>query len=321
VTPPAGSPRERTLAYLAWVTICIVWGTTYLAIRVALDTVPVALLGGLRWTAAGAILIAVLVARGEPLPPLRHWGAIGLAGFLMVVVSNGGVVWAEQYVPSGLTAVILAVLPFWTVLVDALLPRGERLSGRGLTGLSIGFAGIVVLVWSDITLGGQEGSSFLSGVVVLQLACLGWAVGTAYTRGGAAFASPFGASAVQMLLSGLMMTAIGTAMGEWSRLAFSARSAGALIYLTLFGSIVGYSAYVYAIKHLPLSLVSLYAYINPLIAVVLGALLLGEPFSIRTVVAAALVFAGVAVVRTSAGWGTHAPARRTAAGVPSAGRR
>jgi drug/metabolite transporter (DMT)-like permease len=292
------SSRDRTLAYAAWVTICVVWGTTYLAIRVALESVPVALVGGLRWTAAGVILIAALRFLREPLPHPRTWGSISVAGFLMIVLGNGGVVWAEQYVASGLTAVVIAVVPFWTVVVEAMLPRGERLTTRTMVGLIVGFAGIIVLVWPELRIDGQNGRLFLAGLVSLQIACLGWALGTAFARRSVTVASPVAASAVQMLLSGLLMTAIGTAMGEWSRLTFTARSAAGLIYLVLIGSVVAYSAYVYALKHLPLSLVSQYAYVNPLIAVALGSLLLGEPFSMRTVVAAALVLAGIAIVRS-----------------------
>jgi drug/metabolite transporter (DMT)-like permease len=297
---PALTSRERRLAYIAWVVVCVVWGTTYLGIRVALETVPVALLAGLRWATAGVILAALLPLFGEKLPPLRTWGSIAVAGFLMAVVGNGGVVWAEQYVASGLAAVVVAMVPFWTVMVEALLPRGERLTPRTLIGLAIGFLGIVVLVWPELTIGGADGRQFVLGVVALQIACLGWAVGTSYTKRHSLKASPLGASAMQMILSGAMLLAIATATGEWSRLSFTPRTAGAMVYLVLVGSIVGYSAYVYALKHLAVSTVSLYAYVNPIIAVILGTLILAEPFSPRIVVAAALVFAGIGVVRAGA---------------------
>jgi drug/metabolite transporter (DMT)-like permease len=294
---PVVSARERKLAYLAWITICIVWGTTYLAIRVALESVPVALLAGLRWLAAGALMWAALPLFGLRLPPPRTWGSIALAGFLMAVIGNGGVVWAEQYVASGLAAVLVAMVPFWTVVVEALIPRGERLTMRTLVGLTVGFLGIVVLVWPELTVGGQDGRMFVLGVVALQIACLGWALGTSYTKRHTLSVEPLSAAAMQMLLSGIMLLAIGTATGEWSRLTFTTRTAGAMIYLVLAGSLVGYTAYVYALKYLSVSTVSLYAYINPLIAVVLGTLLLSEPFSIRILFASALVFAGIAVVR------------------------
>ena len=313
MTPALPAARERKLAYAAWITICVVWGTTYLAIRVALESVPVALLAGIRWTAAGLVLAALLPLFGERLPPSRTWGRIAVAGFLMAVIGNGGVVWAQQYVASGLAAVIVAMVPFWAVLVEAALPGGERFTRRTLGGLVLGFLGILVLVWPEVTLGGQKGRLFLAGVVALQLACLGWALGTSFTKRNALQATPLAAAAMQMLLSGAMLLAIGTAAGEWSRLAFTTRTAGAMAYLVVAGSLVGYSSYVYALKHLPIATVSLYAYVNPIIAVVLGAVLLSEPFSFRIVLAAALVLAGIAIVRRASAAAASVPARRQAA--------
>lgn len=310
------SRRERRLAYVAWVVVCVVWGTTYLAIRVALESVPVALLAGLRWATAGALLAAMLPFFGERLPHPRTWKSIAIAGFLMAVIGNGGVVWAQQYVASGLAAVIVAMVPFWTVLVESLLPRGERLTSRILLGLGLGFLGIVVLIWPELTIGGQSGRLFVAGVISLQIACLGWALGTSYIKRNAMSVSPLSAAAMQMLLSGIMLIAIATATGEWSRLVFTTRTAGAMIYLVLIGSIVGYTAFVHALKHLPISTVSLYAYVNPLIAVILGTLLLSEPFSLRIVIASALVFAGIAVVRSKpqpAGVVVSAPAAKRVA--------
>jgi drug/metabolite transporter (DMT)-like permease len=299
MTPLSSPSRERRLAFIAWIVVCVVWGTTYLGIRVALESIPVALLAGLRWAAAGALLTAALPFLGSSLPPLRTWGSIAVAGFLMAVIGNGGVVWAEQYVASGLAAVMVAMVPFWVVLVEALLPRGERLTARMLVGLAVGFVGIVVLVWPELFAGGAAGQQFVLGVIALQIACLGWAMGTAYSKRTAATADPLSAAALQMLLGGFMLLAIATVNGEWSQLAFTTRSTVAMIYLVLVGSIVGYSCYVYALKYLAVSTVSLYAYVNPIIAVVLGTLLLAEPFSARIVVASVLVVGGIAIVRST----------------------
>jgi drug/metabolite transporter (DMT)-like permease len=289
--------REQKLAWAAWVTICLVWGTTYLAIRVALETIPVLLVAGLRWMAAGLVLGAFSVVTGRRLPGPRMWGSLALLGFLMNVIGNGFVVWAEQFVASGLTAVVIASVPFWSVGVESSLKGGERLQWPALAGLAIGFAGIVVLVWPEITMGGREGRAVIGGVIALQLACLGWALGTSYTKRHPSSADPVAASTVQMLFSGAMLLAVATASDDWSRVYFTPRTLGAMIYLTVAGSIVAYTAYVYAVKHLPISTVSLYAYINPLIAVALGSLLLGEHFSVRIIIAAGLVLAGIAVVR------------------------
>jgi drug/metabolite transporter (DMT)-like permease len=309
---PRGS-RERRLALIAWIVVCLVWGTTYLAIRISLESMPVALLAGLRWAAAGVIMTAMLPFVGEKVPPVRTWRSIAFAGFLMAVIGNGGVVWAEQYVASGLAAVVVAMVPFWVVMIEAVLPRGERLTRQTLAGLAVGFVGIVVLVWPQLSGGGREGQQFLLGVISLLVACLGWAMGTAYTKRMSTHANPLSAAALQMLFSGAMLIAIGTVAGEWSRLAFTARTISAMVYLVLVGSIVGYSCYVYALKYLPVSTVSLYAYVNPVIAVVLGTLLLSEPFSLRIVFASALVFAGIAIVRASPRAAAAASAEKKAA--------
>jgi drug/metabolite transporter (DMT)-like permease len=290
--------QSHVLAYAAWIVVCIVWGTTYLAIRIALESVPVALVGGLRFTAAGLILITTLRVTGQPLPARPSWSAIALSGFLLLVIGNGAVVWAEQYVASGLTAVIVAMVPFWNVVVEGVRPGGERPTTRTFAGLAVGFAGIVVLVWPELFTGTGD-RRFIAGVIALQLACAGWALGTSVTKRNTVSSSPAATSAVQMLTAGLMFLAIATLTGEWKELAFSLRSASAILYLVIFGSIVAFSAYVYALKHLPIATVSLYSYVNPLIAVVLGTVLLSEPFSGRTLVASALVFAGIAVVRSA----------------------
>jgi drug/metabolite transporter (DMT)-like permease len=288
---------SERLAWVAWITICVVWGTTYLAIRVALETVPVILVAGLRWMAAGVLLGLVAAATGRRLPGPRMWASLALLGFLMNVVGNGLVVWAEQFVASGLTAVLIASVPFWSVGVESCLPSGERVRWPTLAGLTLGFGGIVVLVWPQLSSGGAAGRQFVAGVIGIQLACLGWALGTSYSKRHPSSSDPLAASTVQMLFSGTMLLGLATANGEWAALHFTARSLGAMIYLTIAGSTIAYTAYVYAIQHLPISTVSLYAYVNPLIAVGLGSLLLGEPFSMRILVAGGLVLAGTAVVR------------------------
>jgi drug/metabolite transporter (DMT)-like permease len=306
------STRESRLAYVAWITICLVWGTTFLAIRVALESLPVALLAGFRWMAAGLVLTLLLpFFRGEVLPPLRSWPAIAFVGFLMSVLGNGLVVWAEQYVASGLTAVVVGMVPFWSVAVEALSPGGERFTRRTFAGLVAGLAGIVVLVWPELTVGGQTGRMFVAGILALQIASLGWAIGTSYTKR-RSLGTPLASSALQMLFSGTMLIALGTMFGEWGHVAFTARTLTAMIYLSLVGSVVGYTAYLYALKHLPISTVSLYAYVNPIIAMVLGTLLLSEPFSMRIVVAAAFVLIGIAIVRRAPAEGEITPIVRKA---------
>lgn len=294
----AGQARDhQKAAYLAWLAVCLIWGTTYLAIRVALETIPPALVGGLRYTAAGAVLAVLLRARGERMPGVAHWRGLALLGFLMIALGNGGVIWAEQWVPSGIAAVVVAASPFWMTGLEATLPGGERITAQWIAGLLLGFAGILMLVWPELTAGGELGRQFGFGVVALQVACIGWALGSSYSRRHARGENVLGASALQMIFGGAIMLVAATLRREWHDVSFTWRTGAAELYLIVFGSLVGYSAYVYALKHLPVSTVSLYAYVNPVIAVILGTLLLGEPFGWRVLIASAVVFAGVAVVR------------------------
>jgi drug/metabolite transporter (DMT)-like permease len=285
-----------SLAYVAFITVCIIWGTTYLAIHVALETVPVLLVAGLRWMAAGVIMSGLMLATGRGLPKPRLWGPLALLGFLMNIVGNGFVVYAQQYVASGLTAVLIATTPFWSALLERLLPDGERFTKRSLTGLGLGFSGIIVLVWPEMTHGGASGRSFIIGVIAIQLACIGWVIGTSYAKRHELGDNPFRSTALQMVFSGIMLLVAATGHGDWAQLSFTARTIAAMAYLSIAGSLIAYSAYIYAIQHLPLQLVSLYAYINPMIAVALGTLLLSEPLSARIAVAATLVFAGTWIV-------------------------
>jgi drug/metabolite transporter (DMT)-like permease len=290
-------PDNKRTAYAAWLIVCVVWGTTYLGIRIALETIPPALIGGIRYTIAGSVLAAIMLARGERLPARAHWGGLALLGFLMVVLGNGGVIWAEQWVPSGIAAVIVASTPFWSNGIESLLPGGDRLTSRTVAGLILGFAGILLLVWPDLTVGGAAGRRFLFGVLAIQMASIGWSIGSIYSRRHAREENALSASAVQMLLGGIMMLVIATVRSEWGSLVFSQRSAWAEIYLIVAGSLAGYSAYVYALKYLPMATVSLYAYINPVLAVLVGTAIANEPFGWRGVAASALVFGGVTVVR------------------------
>ena len=294
------NPHKRK-AYFAWVFVCLVWGTTYLGIRIALETIPPLLMGGIRYLVSGIVMIAILAARGERLPRMRMWPALMLLGLLMLGFGNGGVVWAEQTVPSGLTAVLVAMSPFWMVGIDALTPHGEPLTLRRVAGLAIGLSGIVMLVWPEIRL--DNGRAFVVGVIAAQIACLGWALGSIYARRrghtDARDESVLVTAAFEMLFGGLFLFLAGSARGELGWLTFNNRTAAALIYLIVFGAIGGFTAYAYALKHLPVATVSLYAYVNPVIAVVLGTLILGEPFNARLAVAAAIVLGGMALVRES----------------------
>jgi drug/metabolite transporter (DMT)-like permease len=293
------SPTRR--AYAAWAVVCVVWGTTYLAIRIALETMPPMLMAAMRWIAAGSILIVWLKWRGERLPGPRAWPALMILGILLLGFGNGGVVWAEQTVTSGLTAVLVATVPFWMVGIEALAVRSDahRLTTRRFVGLIVGFGGIVLLVWPEIRVDATRG--FIGGVVSTQIAGIGWAIGSSYARHRGRTAAHdenvLATAAFEMLFGGAVLLLVGVALGEAPRLAFNTRTSLALGHLIIFGAVAGFSAYAYALKHLSVATVSLYAYVNPVIAVVLGSLVLREPFNARMAIAAAIVLAGVALVR------------------------
>jgi drug/metabolite transporter (DMT)-like permease len=292
--------RDRSkpvpLPWIAWTAVCLIWGTTYLAIKVALETIPPFLMGGLRYSTAGVVLTLILLSRGRRLPALADWRRLAVLACFMLLIGNGGVVWGEQFVPSGLTAVLVGTSPFWMVTVEALLQKGQQLFFRQWLGLIIGFLGIVVLVWPDITAGGAGGRGFAWGVASLQLACAGWAIGSSYTRRHVLPRDVIGSAAVQMFFGGLFMLGAGTLFGEWGHLSFNPRTSVALVYLSLAGSVVAFAAYSYALQHLDVAVVSLYTYVNPVIAVALGVMLLGEPFQLRMLVAAAVILVGVVIV-------------------------
>jgi drug/metabolite transporter (DMT)-like permease len=192
---------------------------------------------------------------------------------------------------------MIGTSPFWMVAVDAFFPDGRTFSRRQALGMVLGFLGIVILVWPDLALGDGDRWTVLVGILALQVACLGWSISSSYTKRHALQHSVLSVASVQMFFGGISMLAAGTAIGEWEALSFNGRTVSALVYLTLAGSIIAFAAYSYALRHLPIATVSLYTYVNPVIAVLLGTILLGEPFRVSMVVAAAIIVTGIAVVR------------------------
>jgi drug/metabolite transporter (DMT)-like permease len=285
----------RRAAYGAWIAVCVLWGTTYLAIRIALETLPPLLMAGSRYIVAGTILVTLLKVQGERLAPRDSWPRLALLGLLLLGFGNGGIVWAEQTVPSGLAALLAAMTPFWMVGIDAAMPQGQRLTPLRIAGLIVGFVGIVLLVSPEPDV--RSGRRLLGGVIAAEIACLGWAVGSTYARRRAAGENVLVAAAFEMLFGGVFLVTGGLLHQEWRMLSVTPRTFSAWAYLVVFGAVAGFSAYAYALKHLPIATVSLYAYVNPVIAVTLGTLVLGEPFSPRLVAAAAVVFVGIAMVR------------------------
>ncbi len=292
--------HERGAAMAAFVTVCIVWGTTYLAIRVAVETIPPMMLTAMRFTVAGIIMTSIAVIRGERIPrDLATLGNLALVGFLMVGIGNLAVVWAEQWVPSGLAALFVATAPFWMALLELFRSGGERHSPRGVIGMLIGFAGVAMLV-TPTGAGGSYDMHFVAGALVMQLGSLAWQVGSMRGKYHLKDVPLLPSASLQMLFGGIIVGAAGIAAGEPARLHFTPRTFVALAYLTIFGSIIAYSAYVFALAHMPTSKSSLYAYVNPVIAVIAGWLILNEQLTWISIVAMIVILGGVALVQTSA---------------------
>jgi drug/metabolite transporter (DMT)-like permease len=292
-------PRANIKAYAAWIAVCFFWGTTYLAIRVAVDSYPPAFMAGVRFVLAGFILFAFLILRGSPLPGKRDLIDTAVVGITLLTVANGLVVWSEQWVPSSLAALIVATLPFWIVGIEAVLPEGERITVRKILGILIGFAGLLLLLSPDLQ--GAVDRDYLKGVFGLLLAPLSWAAGSIYSKYRRAKVNPLMAASLHMLIGGLVLLLIGWAFNEHANLVYDRRGLAAVLYLIVFGSIVGYVCFVYALDKLPSSTVSLYAYINPIIAVMLGKMILNERMDLAVIMGSGVIFLGVFLVQTSRG--------------------
>ncbi len=294
--PPdsAAPPRWRVL--LAFAIVYLVWGSSYLAIRFGLETLPPFLMAGARFALAGALLLAWARQRGVARPTAMNWRAALVGGALMFLVANGGVVWAEQYVPSSIAALMSATIPLWIVLIDWLRLGAARPGLSVLAGLALGFGGIMLLVGPPP--GGGD-PLYMAGVLLLCVTPIGWSAGSLYSRRGGLPVSPILATGMQLLCGGLLLLALGVLAGELNGFALAAvslRSWLALAYLTVIGSVITFSAYIWLLRVEDPARVGTYAFVNPLVAVALGAWLGAEPITARTLLAAALVIAGVVLI-------------------------
>ncbi len=296
MSPPARSARASRV-WLALGIVYLVWGSTDLAIRWALETIPPFTMAGSRYVAAGLILLAVARAQGAPAPALRDLAPAFVTGGLMLLCGNGGVVWAEQRIASGLAALLVAVEPLFIVLLQATLPHErKRPSGRALVGVALGVLGVVLLV-GPVRLGGERVDRAGAGAVLF--AAFAWALGSLLSRHFAPPASPLVATSLQMLAGGFLLVGASLVTGEWTRFSpslVSGRSFLAVSYLVVFGSLVAFTAYVWLLRAASPALVSTYAFVNPVVAVFLGWLLAAEPVGARTLVAAAVIVGAVVLI-------------------------
>jgi len=288
-------PRMGVIA--AFAAVYIIWGSTYLAIRYALESLPPLLMAGARHTSAGAILYAVLRATGTVRPQRIHWRSAAIIGALLLLIGNGGVCWAEQTVPSGLAALLVTSVPIWMVLLNWLRREGVRPGVMEIGGVGLGLMGVIILIGSENLAGGAPANR--AGAFVLIAASLSWAMGSIYSRHAALPQSPLMVTAMQMLCGGALLLVFGTLAGEGARLDLgnvSLRSMISLGYLTVFGSLVAFSAYVWLLRVSTPAKVSTYAFVNPVVAVALGFVFAGEPLTRRTMVAAAVIVTAVVLI-------------------------
>jgi drug/metabolite transporter (DMT)-like permease len=303
-------PAPRGLVLLAFASVYLAWGSTYLAIRIAVASFAPPILAGVRFTIAGAgLLLALRLAGWSVVPSAPDLGALAIVGALLLVGGNGLVVWAEQSMPSGLTALIIATVPLWMAGLAALPPARERLAPRAVAGLALGFVGVAVLVTPGIAAGGP-----LRGEAALLLAALSWSCGSLYARRATVTIDPLIATGWEMLIGGALFLVIAAVAGSAATTHPTAAGVAALAYLVVFGSWIGFTAYVWLLAHVPAAKVATYAYVNPVIAVVLGWWVLGERLSTAVALGSAIIVVAVVLV-TTARARVHEPAAARGAEV------
>ncbi|MDO8630376.1 MAG: drug/metabolite exporter YedA [Phycisphaerales bacterium] len=297
-----GGNGPSTLGLVAaFAAIYIIWGSTYLAIRYAVETLPPFLMAGTRFLTAGAMLYGWQRFRGIGRPKRAHWRSAAIIGGLLLLGGNGGVVWAEQSVPSGVTALLITTVPIWMVLVEWLRRDGIRPDGAVVVGVLLGLAGVVVLVGSNELGGGVPLNRV--GAIVLVLASLSWSIGSIYSRSAPLPDSPLLLTAMEMLCGGGLLFVAGLLSGEAGRVTagdISLRSVLSLGYLIVFGSLIAFSSYVWLLGVTTPARVSTYAFVNPVVAVLLGVTVAGEPFGVRTAGATVIIVTAVVLITTRA---------------------
>jgi drug/metabolite transporter (DMT)-like permease len=290
-----------TRAWLALFAVYIVWGSTYLAIRFTVETIPPFLSAGIRFLVSGAVLYILNRLNGNPTPKKVEWRSATIIGLLLLLGGNGGLVWAEQRIPSGIASLFIATTPLWMVLIDSLRPNGVRTNWLTWLGVLVGFVGIALLAnpWQS-----HAGSPPLDpiGMVVLILAALSWSIGSLYSRKASLPSSSLLGTGMEMLAGSVGLFAFSALIGEWSQFdlaSVSLLSIGGLIYLIIFGSFIGFVAYTWLLRNAPTPIVSTYAYVNPLVALFLGSVIANESLDTQDIISALIILSGVVLITTA----------------------
>lgn len=284
---------------VAFLTVYLFWGSTYLAIRFAIETMPPFLMAAVRFLVAGVVLYVLMRLRGAPRPNRLHWRSALVVGALLLVFGNGMVVRAEELLPSSIAALLVAMVPVWMALLDWLRPGGKRPRALVLGGLALGFVGVGLLVFQGESTPGVGGAISLGGAALVLLASLSWAAGSLYARHAKMPEVPLVGTALEMICGGALLVGIAALTGELGQVHFQAislKSSMALLYLIIFGSLITFSVYVWLLRNVSPARVSTYAYVNPVVAVFLGWWLASEHISGQTLIAAAVIVGSVALV-------------------------
>jgi drug/metabolite transporter (DMT)-like permease len=287
--------KENIKAYFAWIAVCIIWGTTYLAIRIGVEDIPPMLFAGLRWIIAGSLFILILRISGKSFPKIENLKHIAVMGIAMLGFGNGLVVVGEQWISSGLAALLITTVPFWIVGMESVLPTGPKLNYKIILGLIVGILGVTFIFgsdWDDLFK-----TEYVLGVLCIFGAVVAWSFGSVYSKYKKVGVHPLMSASVQMLIAGTLQIILGLILGEQNFISYTKEGLLSLAYLIVAGSIFGYGSYIYAIEHLPLSLVSTYAYVNPVIAVFLGWLVLNEKLDLLISAGTVVIILGVFLVK------------------------
>lgn len=290
----------KSKVWIALITLYIVWGSTYLGIKVAIETIPPFFHASLRFLVSGLILLAWQKAAGQAMPTRKQWVSTAIIGTLLLLGGNGLVAWAEQFIPSGIAALIIATVPLWLVIMEAVRPGGIKPSWQAIVGLVIGFVGIFILAGPAEISGSQTEFNPL-GVAALLIATVLWALGSIYSKSADLPKASLVTTGAEMLMGSISLMIISLLTGElnnWDPSGVSARSITGLVYLITIGSIVGFGSYIWLLQNAPISLVATYAYINPIVAVILGYFLGNEPLEPRTWIATAVIIGAVIFINS-----------------------
>ncbi|MDQ6665320.1 MAG: EamA family transporter [Acidobacteriota bacterium] len=292
---PDTAARTAPKAYLALAAVCFFWGTTYLGIRIALESFPPAVLVSMRFLLSGGLMVAASILRGAHLPRGRELAMASLCGVLILGIGNGALAYSELLIPSGLASLFITISPFWLVGIEALVAGGAPLHGPTILGMIVGFSGTALLLTPALGSHGLR-SGAVAGFAITQIGCVSWSLGSILQKRQPDRAHPVVIGAVQQLAAGIAILPFALLLPSHP-IAWTMRGVAAVLYLVTFGSIVGYSAYAYALDKLPVAIVSIYPYVNAIVAVSLGWLFYREPFGMGEAIAMLVIFTGVAIVK------------------------